>query len=75
VRLTAASLIGPSDIVSTIGAGGPGEMYRAREPQLGRDVAIKVLPPSFSAHPDRLRRFELEARGGSTQHRITIRTS
>src|SRR5580658_5868272 len=60
--LTAGTRIGPYDIVAPLGAGGMGEVYRARDSRLGRDVAIKVLPPSFAANPDRLRRFELEAR-------------
>src|ERR1700682_255963 len=54
--------LGPYEILVPIGAGGMGEVYRAKDPRLGRDVAIKVLPSSFSADPDRLRRFEQEAR-------------
>jgi eukaryotic-like serine/threonine-protein kinase len=54
--------IGPHEIVSPLGAGGMGEVYRARDTQLGRDVAIKVLPPAFIADRDRLTRFEREAR-------------
>jgi len=54
--------LGPYEILAPIGAGGMGEVYRAKDPRLGRDVAIKVLPSSFSADPDRLRRFEQEAR-------------
>jgi Tol biopolymer transport system component len=54
--------LGPYEILSPLGAGGMGEVYRAKDPRLGRDVAIKVLPPSFSADADRLRRFEQEAR-------------
>ena len=56
------SRLGPYEILSPLGAGGMGEVYRARDPRLGREVAIKVLPASFSADPDRLRRFEQEAR-------------
>jgi len=56
------SRLGPYEILALIGAGGMGEVYRAKDPRLGRDVAIKVLPASFSADPDRLRRFEQEAR-------------
>jgi eukaryotic-like serine/threonine-protein kinase len=72
VRLTAASKLGPYEIVSAIGAGGMGEVYRARDPRLGRDVAIKVLPASFSADPDRLRRFELEARAAAALNHPNI---
>ena len=54
--------IGGYEIVSRLGAGGMGEVYRARDTQLGREVAIKVLPPAFVADRDRLARFEREAR-------------
>jgi serine/threonine protein kinase len=61
--------LGPYEIIAAIGAGGMGEVYRARDTRLGRDVAIKVLPPSFSVDPDRLRRFEQEARAvGALNH-------
>ncbi len=53
--------LGPYEIVAQIGAGGMGEVYRARDTRLGRDVAVKVLPPEFAADPERLRRFEQEA--------------
>ena len=54
--------IGEYEIVSRLGAGGMGEVYRARDRELGRDVAIKVLPPAFAADRERLARFEREAR-------------
>src|SRR5512138_3067457 len=54
--------IGPYQIVSHIGSGGMGEVYKARDGKLDRDVAIKVLPEAFSSDPDRLARFEREAR-------------
>jgi Tol biopolymer transport system component len=54
--------LGPYEILSPLGAGGMGEVYRAKDPRLGRDVAIKVLPASFSQDADRLKRFEQEAR-------------
>jgi len=62
MTLSGGTRLGPYEIVSAIGAGGMGEVYRARDPRLGRDVAIKVLPASFSKDPDRLKRFEQEAR-------------
>ena len=54
--------LGPYQILAPLGAGGMGEVYRARDTRLERDVAIKVLPKGFAADPDRLRRFEQEAR-------------
>ena len=57
--------LGPYEIVSALGAGGMGEVYRARDPRLGRDVAIKVLPGVFSADVNRLHRFEQEARAAA----------
>ncbi|MDQ3750188.1 MAG: protein kinase, partial [Acidobacteriota bacterium] len=60
---------GRYEIVSLIGAGGMGEVYRAKDPKLGRDVAIKVLPATFSADAERLRRFEQEAQAaGALNH-------
>src|SRR5262245_9463543 len=61
MRLGPSARLGPYEIVSAIGAGGMGEVYRARDTRLGREVAIKVLPPSFADDPDRLARFEREA--------------
>ncbi len=54
--------VGGYRMTQLLGAGGMGEVYRARDPKLGRDVAIKVLPPAFSSDPERLARFEREAR-------------
>jgi serine/threonine protein kinase/dipeptidyl aminopeptidase/acylaminoacyl peptidase len=62
MALTSGTRLGPYEILSPLGAGGMGEVYRARDPRLGREVAIKVLPASFSSDADRLRRFEQEAR-------------
>jgi serine/threonine protein kinase len=62
MSLSLGDKLGPYEILASIGAGGMGEVYRAQDSRLGREVAIKVLPASFAADPDRLRRFELEAR-------------
>jgi serine/threonine protein kinase len=61
MSLTPGTQLGPYEIVSLIGAGGMGEVYKARDPRLRREVAIKVLPSSFSADSARLQRFEQEA--------------
>src|SRR5262245_58793164 len=61
MTLPAGTRLGPYEILSPLGAGGMGEVYRARDERLKRDVAIKVLPASISTDPDRLRRFEHEA--------------
>src|ERR1700736_5076448 len=70
--LSAGEKLGPYEIVGLIGAGGMGEVYRARDPRLGRDVAIKVLPASFSADPDRLQRFAQEARAAAALNHPNI---
>ncbi|HVS81530.1 MAG TPA: protein kinase [Pyrinomonadaceae bacterium] len=61
MSLAAGIRLGPYEIIAPIGAGGMGEVYRARDTRLGREVAVKVLPSSFSADQNRLRRFEQEA--------------
>ena len=62
MSLAAGSRLGPYEIVTPLGAGGMGEVYRARDTRLHRDVALKVLPDAFAADPDRVRRFQQEAR-------------
>src|SRR6202162_658381 len=62
MALTSGTKIGPYEIVAPLGAGGMGEVYRARDTRLGRDVAIKVLPEALARGAERLRRFETEAR-------------
>jgi eukaryotic-like serine/threonine-protein kinase len=61
MTLAAGTKLGPYEIVGPIGAGGMGEVYRARDTRLNRDVAIKVLPPAFVSDPERLVRFRREA--------------
>ena len=60
--LAAGTRLGPYEIVSPLGAGGMGEVYRARDTRLGRDVAVKVLPPALSPSPEVRARFEREAK-------------
>src|SRR5438128_1439017 len=62
MALTSGSKLGPYEVQSPLGAGGMGEVYRARDTRLGRDVALKILPESFARESDRLHRFEQEAR-------------
>jgi eukaryotic-like serine/threonine-protein kinase len=62
MALRAGTRVGPYEILAAIGAGGMGEVYRARDPKLARDVAIKVLPESLGSDPDRIARFDREAR-------------
>jgi eukaryotic-like serine/threonine-protein kinase len=70
--LATGSKLGPYEIQTSIGAGGMGEVYRARDPRLGRDVAIKILPASFSSDRDRLQRFEQEARAAAALNHPNI---
>jgi eukaryotic-like serine/threonine-protein kinase len=65
MSLTVGTRFGPYEIIALIGAGGMGEVYRARDARLGRDVALKTLPPAFTDNAERLRRFEIEARAAS----------
>src|SRR5580658_1790972 len=62
MALASGTKLGPYEILSALGAGGMGEVYRARDPRLGREVAIKVLPSGCAPDSERLRRFEQEAR-------------
>src|ERR1700682_3175093 len=62
MALTSGTKLGPYEIQAALGAGGMGEVYRARDTRLGRDVAIKVLPSHLSSDPDLKARFEREAK-------------
>jgi Tol biopolymer transport system component len=69
MALKTGTAVGPYEILSPIGAGGMGEVYRARDPRIGREVAVKVLPAAASSEPERQRRFEQEARAaGALNH-------
>ncbi|MDQ2979892.1 MAG: protein kinase [Acidobacteriota bacterium] len=72
--LTPGTRLGPYEILTPIGAGGMGEVYRARDARLEREVAVKVLPAAFSEDADRLRRFEQEARSASALNHPNILT-
>ena len=65
MALTPGSKLGPYEILGLIGAGGMGEVHRARDTRLGREVAIKTLPAGLATDTERLRRFELEAKAAS----------
>ena len=65
MSLSAGTHLGPYEILAPLGAGGMGEVYRARDARLKREVAIKVLPAGLAADPERSARFEREARSAS----------
>jgi len=69
MTLPTGTRLGPYEVVSLLGKGGMGEVYRAKDDRLGRDVAIKVPPASFASDTERLKRFEQEARAaGQLNH-------
>src|SRR5262245_54936195 len=70
--VTLGMRLGPYEILSALGAGGMGEVYRAHDGRLGRDVAVKVLPEGLSADSDRLQRFEQEARSAAALNHPNI---
>ena len=74
MALLSGTHLGPYQIESLLGAGGMGEVYRARDARLGRNLAIKILPAAFSTDPDRLQRFEREARSASALNHPNIVT-
>src|SRR6201988_5273427 len=72
--LSAGEKLGPYEILTLIGEGGMGEVYRARDPRLGREVAIKVLPAGMMSNPIRKQRFVQEARAASALNHPNIVT-
>src|SRR5437016_1146461 len=70
--LTSGTKLGPYEVSGAIGAGGMGEVYRARDPRLHREVAVKILPASLSSDRERLHRFEQEARAAAALNHPNI---
>src|SRR6202162_4412909 len=74
MSLSLGTRLGPYEILAPLGAGGMGEVYRAKDPRLGREVAIKVLPIAMASDPERRQRFEQEARSASALNHPNILT-
>ena len=73
--LTSGTQLGPYKILAPLGAGGMGEVYRARDTRLGREVAIKVIHAEVARDPDQIKRFDQEARAASVSRSMAIKQS
>ncbi len=74
MSIATGAVLGPYEILAPLGAGGMGEVYRALDSRLGREIALKVLPSDFATNADRLRHFEQEARATSALNHPNILT-
>ena len=74
LTLSSGTRLGPYEVVAPLDVGGMGEVYRARDPRIGRQVAIKILPDSFARDPERLHRFEQEACAAGTLNHPSLLT-
>jgi serine/threonine protein kinase len=72
MALATGAKLGPYELATSIGAGGMGEVYRAHDHRLGRDVAVKIIPPSFASDASRVHRFEQEARAAAALNHPNI---
>ncbi len=68
MSLTSGTRLGAYEVIGLIGSGGMGEVYRAKDTQLNREVALKILPDAFAADPDRLARLQREERAAGLNH-------
>ena len=75
MSITVGTRVDSYEIVASLGSGGMGEVYRARDTKLGRDVALKILPEAFAGDADRLARFEREAKAAAESYREEFRRS
>jgi len=75
MALSAGTRLGPYEILEPLGAGGMGEVYRARDPRLKREIGLKVLPEEVSQDPERLSRFERDLRRDEPESREAVKSA